>query len=78
VSGDVDGSIAIKRKTGKKYSVYYQRVPLNKVAKNTRSMDPRFINRNGNHVTEAFINYARPLAGALPEIGYLKCFPLKK
>ena len=72
VSGDIDGSVSIKRKNSKKYSVYYKIVPLSKVAKETRSMPSKFINREGNFVTGAFIKYAKPLIGKLPEIGKLK------
>jgi len=78
VAGSIDGSIAIRRKPGKKYSVYYERVPLDKVAKNTRSMPDEFINKAGNYVTQTFIDYAMPLVGKLPEIGYLKGFSLKR
>ncbi len=67
-----NGSIAIKRKPGKKYAVYYARVPLKSVAKETRHMPARYIHKSGNNVTQAFIDYAAPLAGELPPIGRLK------
>ena len=66
------GSVAIKRERGKKYNVYYELVPLEKVAKETRGMPDEFINENANWVTEKFIEYAKPLVGKLPEIGVLK------
>ncbi len=78
VSGDIDGSVSIKRKNSKKYSVYYEVVPLSKVAKETRSMPSKFINREGNFVTGAFIKYAKPLIGKLPEIGKLKKVKVSK
>ena len=79
VSGNMDGSVAIKRKPGKKYAAYFELVNLNKVAKNTRSMPASFINKAGNDVTADFINYAKPLVGRLPEVGFLKkCSVLKK
>jgi hypothetical protein len=31
-------------------------------------MPRKFINKDGNHVTPAFLNYARPLVGAMPEV----------
>lgn len=65
------GSVAIRRKPGRKYGVTYTIVPLRKVAKNTRHMPPNFINRAGNDVTQAFIDYARPLIGKLPPVGRL-------
>jgi 6-phosphofructokinase 1 len=71
----LDGSIAIKRKQVKSYSVFYEPVPLNKVAKHTRSMPSKFINRAGNYVTQSFIDYALPLIGKLPEVEFLKGVP---
>jgi len=67
-----NGSIAIKRKPGKKYAVYYTRVPLKSVAKETRHMPAKYIQKSGNNVTQAFIDYAAPLVGELPPIGRLK------
>ena len=61
------GSIAIKRKATKKYAVEFEVVPLRSVAKETRHMPDEFINKAGNDVTQAFIDYARPLVGVLPK-----------
>ena len=72
ISGDIDGSIAIRRKPGKKYSIYYERVPLRNVAKETRHMPNKYINKAGNDVTKAFIDYAAPIVGKLPQIGRFK------
>jgi 6-phosphofructokinase 1 len=72
------GSIAIRRKPGKKYAVCFERVPLAAVSKETRHMPDAFINRQGNDVTQAFLDYARPLAGTLPGIGRLKAVKVKK
>ncbi len=58
----VDGSITIQR-TGW-YSVDYQIVPLELIAGKTRHMPDEFINAEGNHVTDAFKYYCRPLLGA--------------
>jgi len=66
------GSIAIKRKPGKKYQVYFECVPLKNVAKETRHVPPEFINEAGNDVTQAFLDYARPIVGDLPKIGHFK------
>ncbi len=66
------GSIAIKRKPGKKYSVYYERVELRQVSKETRHMPDHFINKDANDVTKAFVDYAKPLVGKLPVIGRFK------
>lgn len=66
------GSVAIKRKPGKKYQVYYACVPLQNVAKETRHMADEFINGAGNNVTDAFLRYAAPIVGPLPKIGRFK------
>lgn len=76
VVDDVDGSVVIRRVAGRRYEVRYETVPLEKVARETRRMPASFINRAGNNVTEAFLDYARPLVGQLPEIGYLKAVPV--
>jgi len=72
VAGEDNGSIAIKRKSTKRYGVYYERVALRKVARDTRDVPPRFINRASNGVTQAFLDYAMPLVGRLPKMGRLK------
>ncbi|MBU1910734.1 MAG: 6-phosphofructokinase, partial [Verrucomicrobia bacterium] len=66
------GSSAIKRKPGKKYQVYFECVPLQNVAKETRHMPDEFINAEGNNVTDAFIRYAAPIVGPLPPVGRFK------
>ncbi|MDY0235742.1 MAG: 6-phosphofructokinase [Gudongella sp.] len=59
---NVDGSVTIHR-TGL-YSVDYKLSPLSDVAKYTQSMPDKFINEEGNHVTEAFKYYLLPLLGS--------------
>ncbi len=72
LSGDhASGSIAIRRKPGKDYEIYYEVVPLRAVAKETRSMPDEFIAANGHDVTQAFLDYARPIVGELPAIAHL-------
>ncbi len=77
-SGDVDGSVAIRRKKGKKYAVFFERVELRSVAKETRHMPDEFIAANGCDVTKAFLDYARPIVGDLPKIGRFKRIKAKK
>ena len=78
ISGTRDGSIAIKRKAGKKYTVEFKRVPLKNVAGHTKHMPDSFINKEGNDVTAAFIRYATPIVGKLPTIGKFKAVPVAK
>ena len=72
------GSVAIRRRPGNRYQVDYARVPLARVARETRHMPDAFINAAGNDVTPAFIAYARPLVGRLPTIGRFKAYPVRK
>ena len=67
-----NGSIAIRRRKGRKYAVTFDVVPLASVAKETKSMPDEFIAENGHDVTDAFLAYARPLVGELPVKAMLK------
>ncbi|KYZ75999.1 6-phosphofructokinase [Anaerosporomusa subterranea] len=68
---NVDGSVAIER-TGY-YSVDYRLVELAEVAGKTKLMPDEFINTAGNHVTDAFKYYVRPLLGSgLPSPSLLR------
>jgi 6-phosphofructokinase len=53
----------ILRKESSKYEVYYDKVPLEKVANSERSFPANWISDNRIDVTDDFINYARPLIG---------------
>ena len=72
LDGIPTGSVTIQRKPGKRYAPMFVIQPLDEVAKFTRSMPKEFINRAGNDVTQAYIDYARPLVGTLPKIAHLK------
>jgi 6-phosphofructokinase 1 len=62
------GSVAMRRKPGEQYEIEYFLTPLNTVAKETRKMDPAFV-ENANNITQAFVRYARPLVGKMPITG---------
>ncbi|OHB77858.1 MAG: 6-phosphofructokinase [Planctomycetes bacterium RBG_16_55_9] len=70
-----NGSVAMRRASGEKYSVTLFRTELKNVAEKTKSMPAEFINGDGNGVTPAFINYALPLVGKLPKTEYLGGYP---
>jgi hypothetical protein len=53
-------------------------VELRKVSKETRHMPDKFINKDANDVTSAFLAYARPLVGQLPQIGRFKQVKVKR
>jgi len=71
-----NGSVAIRRTgNGKDYAVELFRTDLKNVAEKTKSMPDEFINAEGNGITDAFVEYALPLTGELPETEYLGNYP---
>ena len=69
---ELSGSVAIKRiGTGKNYAAELFRTELANVAEKTKSMPDEFINKDGNGITAAFVDYALPLTGGLPKTEYL-------
>jgi 6-phosphofructokinase len=70
------GSVAIRRTGGgKEYGIELFRTDLKSVAERTKSMPDAFINADGNGVTDAFMEYAMPLVGQLPQTEYLGGYP---
>jgi len=71
-----NGSVAMKRTgNGDNYGVEYFRTDLANVAEQTKSVPDEFINADGNGMTDAFIEYAKPLVGKLPRTEYLGNLP---
>lgn len=58
------GSVVIRRIGD--YAVDYDLVNLDAIAAKTKHLPDAFLNAQGNGVTDAFLQYARPLVGALP------------
>jgi len=77
LSADIDGSVIIKRKKGRRYAVEYGYLPLSKIAMGERPMPNSFINKAGNYVTKKFVDYARPLIGKMPKTGLLQAKPVR-
>lgn len=71
------GSISIIRQAGPRYKVKMEVTALNKVAKVTRELPGNFVNREGNNIADAFVTYAKPLIGKLPQVAFLKAKPVK-
>jgi len=69
-----DGYMAtIIRKPGDKYSVTFDKVPLEIVANSEREFPKKWIAKNKVDVTDAYINWAMPLIGGpLPEFARFK------
>jgi 6-phosphofructokinase len=66
--GEREGSVAMKRQPGKSYSIDTFLTPLATVAKETKHMEPSYI-ADGNNITDAFVQYVKPLVGELPKVG---------
>ena len=70
------GSVAIRRiGDGKNYKIELFRTELENVAEKTKSLPDEYISADGNNITEAFVEYAMPLAGSLPKVEYLGDYP---
>jgi len=65
---NIEGSVAMRRVGGSSYQVETILTPLATVAKETKHLSPEFI-ADGNNITPAFEEYARPLVGGLPVVG---------
>jgi len=71
LSANCNGSVTIHRIGD--YAVEYNMTPLVELAGKTKYMPDEFINQVGNHVTDAFKNYLRPLLGSkLPPVARLR------
>ena len=66
----VEGSVAMERASGPNYRIKTILTPLSTVARVTKHMDPSYL-KGGNDVTEAFLEYCKPLVGKLPVVGTL-------
>jgi len=65
--GESGFMISIGRISNDPYTVSYGKVPLKDVAVNAKPMPNEFFNEEGNYVSQAFIDYMKPLAGSFPE-----------
>lgn len=65
--GESGVMVSIERISNEPYSVQYGKVPLEKVAVTAKPMPAEYFNKDGNHVSAAFIDYMKPLAGEVPE-----------
>jgi 6-phosphofructokinase 1 len=66
VEKDTDGSVSLRAdRSGGKYRAFTELISLEAVAGLERYLPEEFINADGNGVTPAFLDYARPLVGEL-------------
>jgi 6-phosphofructokinase len=79
VEGKSGLMVTLERISAMPYQVETGCVALEKVANKVRKFPKEFINKNQNFVTEAFIDYLKPLAGGeLPRYVRLKRHPVSK
>jgi 6-phosphofructokinase len=64
--------VTLERLHGGQYKCTTGTAPLEQVATRTRPMPDEYINDEGDFVTEAFMDYVRPLVGELPRYTSLK------
>ncbi len=69
--GDIDGTIVMKRAKGDKYKITFERAELADVARHTKDLPKKYINKAGNNISSSFMKYALPLVGEMPTIGKL-------
>ncbi len=62
------GSICIKRTSNTPYTISIEAVDLDKVANLTRHLPDEYYDKSSKTVTEAGLNYLKPLVGDLPEM----------
>jgi 6-phosphofructokinase len=63
IKGDSDKEVVLVRVPASTYVIEMGLAPLDQVANVERKLPPEFINAEGNGVTDAFVEYARPLIG---------------
>ncbi|MGN6627760.1 MAG: 6-phosphofructokinase [Tepidisphaeraceae bacterium] len=61
-------SVVMKRVSNSPYQIELEYTSIKNVAKETKHLSPEYI-KNGNDITQAFIDYAKPLVGELPVVG---------
>lgn len=65
--GETGVMVSIRRISNNPYAIEFGKVALNEVAVSAKPMPKEFFNTEGNHVSDLFIDYMKPLAGDLPE-----------
>ena len=66
-SGESGWMVSIERSSDSQPIFTFGRTELEQVAIRAKAMPDEFINARGNHVTELFLDYVKPLIGSIPE-----------
>ena len=64
--------VALVRESGHPYRISLGEVSLQEAARHAKPMPEEYIHPDGNFVTPEYLEYARPLVGALPDYGRLQ------
>jgi 6-phosphofructokinase 1 len=75
--GETGKMVSIDRISDDPYLIRFGKVALKEVAVAAKPMPVNFFNEEGNHVSKAFIDYMKPLAGSLPEFVRLEKIMVK-
>ena len=70
--GESGFMVSIVRSSDDPYEITFGKVPLGEVAVAARPMPGEYFNAAGNFVSDAFINYMKPLTGEIPDFVRLK------
>lgn len=65
--GESGVMVSIERTSDHPYNITFGKVPLEKVAVSAKPMPLDYFNSEGNHVSEKFYDYIKPLVGDIPE-----------
>jgi len=65
------GSVAIRRLSSEPYASECFITPLSTVAREATSLKDKYIDVSGHDVTQAWLDYLKPLVGELPKMGVL-------
>jgi 6-phosphofructokinase 1 len=71
--GRTGAMVTLERQAGKKYKCETGTIPLTDAAVRAKPMPDEYINEEGNFITDAFLDYVRPLVGRLPDYVKLAC-----
>ncbi len=82
IQGKTDVMVTYNRKSGSKYCIKYETIPLSNVANFVKEVPSHFLNERGNNITDDFVEYALPLIQGdvtIPKSnGIIKYFKIKK
>jgi 6-phosphofructokinase 1 len=77
LSGQSGMMVTLERQPGEAYRCDMGAAPLDEIANAEKLLPDDYLAPEGNDVTSAFMDYARPLiGGALPPVGRLQRFPV--